>query len=285
MKYCTFNLCTVIAMFAATVFGQSASLRFEVTEAAGLTPGTQNGRLFVFINKKNEREPRLADGEVSNDAPPILARDVKNFGAGSVGVIDNASIAFPIADLAHLPTGEYYVQALLDTNVDLRSLNAPGNLYSSVQKVTLDPAGGGTVKLAERVAALIEPSQRGVEIAAHVVRTTADYSNDPNVLYAAKRQIIDEILGLDQSPRLLVQTTPVEYSRVADGASIDVHGWVEPGTRITINGTDIPVADDGLFLENIPLSSRRAITIEARRQNAKKQAVRHFLPLPEPMHN
>ncbi|MCL5279324.1 MAG: DUF4091 domain-containing protein [Planctomycetes bacterium] len=139
--------------------------------------------------------------------------------------------------------------------------------------------------MTERVAALIEPSQRGVEIAANVVRTTADYSNDPNVLYAAKRQIIDEILGLDQSPHLLVQTTPIEQSRVADGAAIDVHGWVEPGTRITINGTDIPVADDGLFLENIPLSSRRTIMIEARSQNAKKQAVRHFLPLPEPTHH
>ncbi len=72
---------------------------------------------------------------------------------------------------------------------------------------------------------------------------------------------------------------------MADGAAIDVHGWVEPGTRITINGTDIPVADDGLFLENIPLSSRRTITIEARGPDARKQAVRRFLPLPEPLRN
>jgi hypothetical protein len=139
--------------------------------------------------------------------------------------------------------------------------------------------------MTERVSALIDPSQRGVEIAASVVRTTDDYSNDPNVLYAAKKQIIDEILGLDESPRLMVQTTPIEHSRVADGSSIDVHGWVEPGTRITINGTDIPVANDGLFLENIPLSSRRTITVEARTQNARQQAVRRFLPLPEPARN
>ena len=139
--------------------------------------------------------------------------------------------------------------------------------------------------MTERVSALLDPSQRGVEIAARVVRTTADYSNDPNVLYAAKRQLIDEILGLDQAPRLMVQTTPIESARVADGAAIDVHGWVEPGTRITINGTDIPVADDGLFLENIPLSSRRTITLEARSRTARKQAVRRFLPLSEPAHN
>jgi hypothetical protein len=130
--------------------------------------------------------------------------------------------------------------------------------------------------MSQRVSSLIEPPRRGIEIAASVVRTTDDYSNDPNVLYAAKRQIIDEILGLDQSPRIVVQTNPMEHSRVADNAAIDVHGWVEPGTRITINGTEVPVAEDGLFLENVSLSSRKTITLEARQQNAKKQLVRHF---------
>ena len=141
------NLLAVAVLFTATVFTQSTSLKFEITEAKGVAAEPQNGRLFIFINKKNDREPRLVDGEVSYDAPPMLARDVRNFGAGSIAVIDNSSISYPIADLAHLPAGEYDVQALLDTNIDLSSLNAPGNLYSSVQKVTLDPASGGTVKL------------------------------------------------------------------------------------------------------------------------------------------
>jgi len=133
--------------------------------------------------------------------------------------------------------------------------------------------------MSPRVSSLLDPPRRSIEIAASVVQTTADYSDDPNVLYAAKRQVIDEILGLDQSPRMIVQTNPMEHSRVADGAAIDVHGWVEPGTKITINGTDVPVADDGLFLENISLSSRRTITIEARNQKEKRQFVRRFLPL------
>jgi hypothetical protein len=139
--------------------------------------------------------------------------------------------------------------------------------------------------MSPRVSSLIDPARRGREIAARVVRTAAEYSNDPNVLYAAKRQVIDEILGLDQSPRVIVQTNPLEHSPVADRASVDVHGWAEPGTRITINGTEIPVADDGLFLENVPLSSRKVITVEARNQNAKKQMIRHFLPLPGPAQN
>lgn len=136
--------------------------------------------------------------------------------------------------------------------------------------------------MSPRASALIEPSRRGVEIATSVVRTADDYSNDPNVLYAARRQILDEILDLDRSPRLIVQTNPPEQSRVADNAAIDVHGWAEPGTRITINGTEVPVAEDGLFLENVSLPSRRTITVEARQQNARKQIVRRFQPLHEP---
>jgi hypothetical protein len=130
--------------------------------------------------------------------------------------------------------------------------------------------------MSPRASSLLEPARRGVEIATSVVRTADDYSNDPNVLYAAKKQIIDELLGLDQTPRLIVQTTPLEHSRVADGAAIDVYGWAEPGTRITINGAVVPVAEDGLFLENVSLSSRKTITVEAQQQNARKQVVRHF---------
>ncbi len=135
--------------------------------------------------------------------------------------------------------------------------------------------------MSDRVSSLIEPSQRSVEIAARVVRTTADYSNDPNVLYAAKRQVIRELLDLDQSPRVVVQTSPIEHSPVASNAAVDVHGWAEPGTRITVNGREIPVAEDGLFMENVS-ASKQTIVIEARKDKAGKRIVRRFDVLPEP---
>jgi len=129
--------------------------------------------------------------------------------------------------------------------------------------------------MSRRISSLIDPQRRSIEIAASVVRTTADYSNDPNVLYTAKRQIIRELLDLDQSPRVIVQTNPTEYSRVASGAAVDVHGWTEPGTRIAINGRDTPVADDGLFMESVA-PSKQMIVIEARNEKAGKRIVRRF---------
>ena len=135
--------------------------------------------------------------------------------------------------------------------------------------------------MSNRVASLIEPSQRSVEIATNVVRTTADSSNDPNVLYAAKRQVIRELLDLDQSPRVIVQTNPMEHTPVASNAAIDVHGWAEPGTRIVVNGRDIPVAEDGLFLENVSLS-KQTIIIEARNEKVGKRITRRFEALHGP---
>lgn len=136
-------------IFAIRVSAQTASLKFETTIARGLVSSPQKGRLFVFLNRKGEREPRLTfDEDVSLDAPPIIAKDVESFAPASTKVvIDNDSIAYPIKNLNDLPAGDYYVQALFDTNNDLRSLNAPGNLYSEVQKVTLDAQKGGMVKL------------------------------------------------------------------------------------------------------------------------------------------
>lgn len=132
----------------------SASLRFEVSVAPGLIDRPQSGRLFVVMSTGADDEPRLRIGDTGLEAPPVLARDVNNLAAGATAVIDQQAIAFPIADLAHLPPGDYRVQAVFDSNRDLASVNAPGNLYSRAKKIHLDPARGDVVKieLTEQVA-------------------------------------------------------------------------------------------------------------------------------------
>jgi S-formylglutathione hydrolase FrmB len=142
-------LAVCLLFFSTFVSAQTTTLKFEATIAKGLISAPHNGRLFIFVNRKGEAEPRLTfDGDVGMNAPPILAKDVTNFKAGETkAVIDDTAISYPIKNLAELPAGEYFVQALFDTNNDLRSLNAPGNLYSAAQKVTLDAKKGGTIKL------------------------------------------------------------------------------------------------------------------------------------------
>ncbi|HEX2638918.1 MAG TPA: hypothetical protein VHL50_00020 [Pyrinomonadaceae bacterium] len=82
MKLRIFLPLIILLASAAGIAAQNTALRFEVSVGSGVTPSSKDGRVFVFINKKNDREPRLVDGDVSYDAPPMLARDVKNFGIG-----------------------------------------------------------------------------------------------------------------------------------------------------------------------------------------------------------
>jgi hypothetical protein len=122
-------------------------LRFEVTIARGLISSPQNGRLFVIMSRSTKPEPRLTAGTTGLDAPPIFGRDIDNFAPPVVATIDERAARFPIQDFADLPAGDYFLQALFDTNIDLKSINSPGNLYSATQKVHLDPARGSVVKL------------------------------------------------------------------------------------------------------------------------------------------
>jgi hypothetical protein len=129
--------------------------------------------------------------------------------------------------------------------------------------------------LGERLS-IIEPSRRGVEIASQVVKTMSEYSRDPNALYSAKRQIVNELLDLDRAPRLIVQTNPLEHTNVRNDCTIDLYGWAELGTKIIVHGRELPVAEDGLFMENVSLSRDNTIVVEAEHEKGKKTIVRSF---------
>lgn len=122
-------------------------LKFEVTLASALSAQPQSGRLFVIISKGERGEPRQGAGRTGMESPPMFARDVANLSPNNAGLIDAQCVAFPINSLSDVEPGAYSVQAVLDTNQDLKSLNAPGNLYSKPQRMTLDPRKSGVVKL------------------------------------------------------------------------------------------------------------------------------------------
>jgi Putative esterase len=133
----------------------STQLRFEVQIAPELQAAAQDGRLLVVLGRQSDPEPRSQIGETGMEVPPVLGRDVERFQAGTTAVIDQQSAIFPLTHLAQLPPGDYFVQAVFHTNPELNVPDAPGNLYSKVQRVHLDPSNGGPVPLllSERVPA------------------------------------------------------------------------------------------------------------------------------------
>jgi S-formylglutathione hydrolase FrmB len=121
-----------------------ASNQLKVTIGEGLATTAKDGRVFVILSRTNKPEPRLTLGRTGLDAPEALARDVNAFAPGTVVVLDQTAFAYPITNLALLPAGDYFAQALFDCNADLRTPEAPGNLYSKPQKIHFTPAQGGS---------------------------------------------------------------------------------------------------------------------------------------------
>jgi hypothetical protein len=141
------GLLVLIYFYVPAKSSQAASLRFEVTISPGLSSSPQSGRLFVVMSPKSQPEPRLTIGQTGLAASPMFGRDISSFGPGVTGSLDETCAAFPIDSLAGLPAGDYFVQALFDSNIDLKSVNAPGNLYSRPQKLHLGPAQSVPVKI------------------------------------------------------------------------------------------------------------------------------------------
>lgn len=102
--------------------------------------------MFVILGKREAGDQRRQIDNTGLDAAPVVARDADFSTAKSI-VLDASAITFPVASLADVPPGDYYVQAAFRCNRDLLLVRAPGNLYSDVRKLSIDPARDETISL------------------------------------------------------------------------------------------------------------------------------------------
>jgi hypothetical protein len=139
-------------------------LRFELSFPAAAHAEPITGRVFVMIARDNFREPRLQVGSWGGQIP-FFGSDIERLKPGDTASIDAGTLGYPAASLKEVPAGDYYVQALLNVYTEFQRSDghviwahmdqwegqqfnrSPGNLYSEVQKVHLDPAAGYDVKL------------------------------------------------------------------------------------------------------------------------------------------
>jgi len=86
-------------------------------------------------------------GDAEEGAPTVLARDVAELGSGVKATVDKNATTFPISSFDALQPGDYFVQAVLHTNIDLNSPNAPGDRYSDIQHIRIDPRSAGAIPI------------------------------------------------------------------------------------------------------------------------------------------
>jgi putative esterase len=141
-------------------------LRFELSFPAGVRQEPADGRLFVVISREGQPEPRLQFGKSGDQyrSTPFFGEDVEGLKPGQWAAVGSSALGYPIARLADLPPGDYSVQAMLNVYTTFHRADghtvklhadqwegqdfqiSPGNLYSEVRKMRLDPRRGGAVR-------------------------------------------------------------------------------------------------------------------------------------------
>ena len=154
-------------LLAATLLagaGASHAQQAVVTLAASAANTPMTGRLFVIFARANDREPRFLAGSYGGSVP-FYGVDVSAWKPGATETVGAKVLGFPFEDMAHMPAGDYYVQALLNVYTQYHRADghtiwvhgdqwegqdwasSPGNLVSEVVKVHFDPSAHSTVRL------------------------------------------------------------------------------------------------------------------------------------------
>jgi hypothetical protein len=162
-------LLAIVLLAASAAWAETplSRLQFKVSFPASVHAAPVTGRVFVVISNRENPVPRLQTGSWG-DTAPLFGSDVAELKPGEEAVIDGSTLGYPPRSLAEIPAGDYYVQALLNVYSQCRRSDghtvwvhldqwegqqfnrSPGNLYSEVEKVHLDPSAGYEVRLSLR---------------------------------------------------------------------------------------------------------------------------------------
>jgi hypothetical protein len=150
-RSCAFWLIACLSMGAA----QAAT--FSVTLAPAHAREALNGRLLLLLSVDPSKEPR-AQIELGAKSQQVFGIDVSGWSGNGPQVFDSKVLGYPRLSLADVPAGTYRVQALLHRYETFRRKDghvvqmpmdrgegqvwnlAPGNLYSGVSEIKVDPA-------------------------------------------------------------------------------------------------------------------------------------------------
>lgn len=181
--------CTLLAavmLFASNLATSAEPRSVSVSLAPGLTTAPETGRMFVLVSDRTDEEPRLItkitaayyfnDRKVF-DYVPFFGQDVDGMRPDAVVTLSGKEKGFPFTDLSQLPPGEYSVQAVFNRYEKVTPAHgktiwlpmdnwegsqfhlSPGNFYSDVQRIKVEPGKGFklSLTLAKRIPEVEQP--------------------------------------------------------------------------------------------------------------------------------
>ena len=152
-----------MALGAASTRAQdTTSVRFEISFPATAHGEAVTGRVYVMLSRGNDREPRF---QIGRTGAPFFGRDIDALAPGQVAIIDDTDLGSPLPSVRDIPPGDYYVQGFVNIYSAFPRADghvvwmhddrwegqqwprSPGNLYSTAQRVRIDPGLGGVIRL------------------------------------------------------------------------------------------------------------------------------------------
>ncbi|RKY89505.1 hypothetical protein DRQ09_01240 [candidate division KSB1 bacterium] len=141
---------------------EKSPFKFEISFPSTIHSKPITGRVYVIVSRNSNREPRF---QVSPTGVPIFGKNVENLMPGIPVEIDKNVPGYPLKSIKDIPPGEYYIQGFINIYTTFhrsdgyviqlhqdqwegqRWNRSPGNLYSNVKKVYINPEGQETIKL------------------------------------------------------------------------------------------------------------------------------------------
>src|SRR5512135_3418883 len=152
-------------------------LRFAVSFPAARGVAPRDGRVILIVSNNNEREPRFQNDVYDPRTQLSFGIDVDGLKPGQEAIIDGEVRGYPLASIAEIPPGDYWVQAVfhqyetfhradghtvklpMDRGEGQHWNRAPGNLLNKPVKVHVDPRTADVIRISldEEIPPLPEP--------------------------------------------------------------------------------------------------------------------------------
>ena len=154
----------VFCFVACLSLGVAQAATFSVTLAPEHAREPINGRLLLLLSVDASKEPRFQIEE-GTKSQQVFGIDATGWKGGDRLTFDSKVLGYPRLSLADVPAGTYRVQALLHRYETFRRKDghvvqlpmdrgegqvwnkAPGNLYSTVREIKVDPADPAPIAL------------------------------------------------------------------------------------------------------------------------------------------
>ncbi len=158
-----FNFFTYGITAEKTFEQQAAGLKFAVSFTQDAHSEALTGRIYLMLSHNNKQEPRFQVRRASG--VPFWGQNVEGLKPGDAGIIDENSFGFPLRSISEIPPGEYFIQGFINIYTQYKRadghtiwmhqdqwegqnwLRSPGNLYSDVKKIRINPEKKETIEL------------------------------------------------------------------------------------------------------------------------------------------